>query len=67
MKDRIRELLAAVGLGGAVGYGTVAVTGMTAVGMVGGGAGIGAAAGPVGAAAGALVGGAAYGLYSLFD
>lgn len=41
----------------------VASSGMTAAGMVGGGAGVGAPAGPVGAAGGALVGMAAYGVF----
>lgn len=64
-----RELKAAgsaVG-GAAISYGTVAATGMTAAGMVGGGAGIGAAAGPVGIVAGTVIGLAAYGVWSLFD
>ena len=52
-------------IGGAAGYGTMAATGMTAVGAMGGGAGVGAAAGPVGIVAGALTGLAAYGVYRL--
>jgi hypothetical protein len=52
--------------GAATGVGLVAVTGYTAVGAVGGGAGIGAAAGPVGAAVGALVGLGIYGISKAF-
>jgi phage-related tail protein len=48
--------------GGAVGSAAIAATGLTAAGMVGGGAGIGCAAGPVGFAVGALVGLSAYGV-----
>ena len=65
--SKTKKALAFVGLGSAAGYGTVAVTGMTAAGMVGSGAGIGAAAGPVGVVAGAGVGLALYGLSALFD
>ena len=65
--SKTKKALAYVGLGSAAGYGTVAATGMTAAGMVGGGAGIGAAAGPVGVAVGAVGGLALYGLSSLFD
>ena len=54
------------GGGSVVGSGIIAATGMTAVGMVGGGAGVGAAAGPVGAVAGATVGLAVYGIYQAF-
>lgn len=53
------------GAGAAVGYGATVVAGVSAVGVVGSGAGIGAAAGPIGAAVGALVGLAAYGVYSI--
>jgi hypothetical protein len=52
--------------GAAVGYGTVAVGGWTAIGAVGGGAGIGTAAGPVGVVIGAVTGLAAYAVYRLF-
>ncbi|NMF83445.1 hypothetical protein E1H13_08850 [Nodosilinea sp. P-1105] len=48
--------------GAAAGYGVVSASGMTAAGMVGGGAGFGAAAGPVGAGIGALAGLAVYGV-----
>lgn len=48
--------------GAAVGLTAVSVSGMTAVGMIGGGAGFGAAAGPVGASVGALAGLAMYGI-----
>jgi hypothetical protein len=58
----------AASLGGAaLGYGLVGLTGLTAVGWVGGGAAGGAAAGPVGAAAGALAGLAAYGVYRAIE
>jgi hypothetical protein len=53
--------------GGLTGGATVAVTGMTAAGMVGGGAGVGCAAGPLGVVAGAVVGLAAYGAYRIFS
>jgi len=59
------KALTATGLGAAAGYTTVAATGMTAAGMVGGGAGFGSAAGPVGAAVGAAAGATAYGAYKL--
>lgn len=48
--------------GGALGTLAIHLSGMTAVGMVGGGAGFGGAAGPVGAAVGALAGLAVYGV-----
>lgn len=54
-------------VGGAVGYGAVAATGMSAAGMVGAGAGIGAAAGPVGIVAGVLIGLSIYGLRKAFE
>ncbi|HEY9747385.1 MAG TPA: hypothetical protein V6C63_01685 [Allocoleopsis sp.] len=54
------------GVGMAAGYGTIAATGFTAVGMVGGGAGVGAAAGPVGAVVGAVIGLASYGVKRAF-
>jgi hypothetical protein len=53
----------AAAAGATTGYGFIATTGVTAAGMVGGGAGFGAAAGSVGAGIGALAGLAAYGLY----
>ncbi|MGO9572358.1 MAG: hypothetical protein ACLP5H_32990 [Desulfomonilaceae bacterium] len=65
MKERMKAVSSTV-VGGAVGYGVVAATGMTAIGAIGGGAGIGAAAGPVGAVAGAVTGLAVYGVYRLF-
>ncbi len=49
--------------GGAIGYGTVAATGMTAIGMVGGGGGTGMAAGPIGVVVGAVAGLALYGAH----
>lgn len=52
--DEAAKAAGAAGAGAAAGYGVVAATGMTAAGMVGGGAGFGAAADPVGAAVGAL-------------
>lgn len=52
----------AAGAGAIVCGQAVSVSGMTAAGMVGGGAGFGAAAGPVGAVAGAVGGLAAYGV-----
>jgi hypothetical protein len=57
---------AAAAAGGAAGYAATTASGMTAIGVIGKGAGMGAAAGPVGAAAGALIGLAGYGLYRLF-
>lgn len=62
LNKEILKAAISAGVGMAAGYGTVAATGFTAVGMVGGGAGIGAAAGPVGAAVGAVVGLASYGV-----
>ena len=55
------------GAGSIVGSGLIAVSGMTAVGMVGGGAGVGASAGPVGAIVGATVGLAVYGIVKAFE
>jgi len=52
----------AAGAGGITGGTAVAASGMTAIGMVGSGAGFGAAAGPVGFIAGAFVGLAIYGI-----
>lgn len=49
-------------VGGVAGGTVIAATGLTAAGMVGGGAGIGCAAGPVGVAVGALAGLAIYGV-----
>jgi hypothetical protein len=54
--------LFATGAGASIGCWAVAASGMTAVGMVGGGAGVGSAAGPVGVAVGAMGGLATYGL-----
>ena len=54
------------GTGSTVASGLIAASGMTAAGMVGGGAGVGAAAGPVGAVAGATVGLAVYGIIKAF-
>lgn len=68
MKTKTKEVLKATAFtvtGAGAGYSVVAATGMTAAGMIGGGAGIGTAAGPVGAVAGALLGLAAYGLYRI--
>ena len=65
MQQRTKSLLQAAGAAGAgalAGKGTVMMTGMSAVGMVGQGAGVGAAAGPLGVVAGAIVGLAGYGL-----
>ena len=67
-KTRIRKAAKAVGVaavGAGTGYAAIALTGLTAIGPVGGGAGIGAATGPVGAAVGALVGLAAYGVWRI--
>ncbi len=61
-QEAIKAGAATVG-GAALGYGIVATTGVTAVGVIGGGAGIGSAAGPIGTAIGALVGLAGYGVY----
>lgn len=58
-------LLGAGGLGGLVGGIAVRSAGLTAAGMVGGGAGIGAPAGPVGVAVGVLTGLALYGVVRL--
>lgn len=55
---------ASAAAGGFIGYGAISISGMTAVGMVGGGTGAGMAAGPVGAVVGALGGLALYGAYS---
>ena len=56
------EMIASAVGGGALGALAINLSGMTAAGLVGGGAGIGAAAGPVGAAAGAVAGAAIYGV-----
>ncbi|MDQ5911238.1 MAG: hypothetical protein QG599_3335 [Pseudomonadota bacterium] len=64
--EKVAKVAGSAAAGAAVGYGAIAATGLTAAGMVGGGAGIGAAAGPVGATIGAITGLAAYGLYRLF-
>lgn len=56
----------AAACGAGVGYGLVAASGLTAIGVVGNGAGIGAAAGPVGAVVGALVGLAVWGVVKAF-
>lgn len=66
-KKEIGKAAAAAGAGAATGYGVVTITGMSAIGMVGSGAGFGAAAGPVGAVAGAIAGLAAYGVYRIFE
>jgi len=60
---------AGVGLvsGAAVGYGTVAASGLSAIGMVGSGTGIGMAAGPFGAIIGAGVGAVVGGSYYLYE
>ncbi len=52
--------------GGALGYLGITLSGMTAVGAVGSGAGAGMAAGPSGAIAGSIVGLAGYGAYRVF-
>jgi hypothetical protein len=64
MKKRVAVF--ATGAGAGVGYGAVSATGMTAAGIVGGGAGFGCPAGPLGAAAGAILGLAVLGVYSIF-
>lgn len=65
--EKVVKVAGSAAAGAAVGYGAIAASGLTAAGMVGGGAGIGAAAGPVGAAIGAITGLAAYGIYKLFE
>ena len=65
-KEEAAKAGGAAVVGAGVGYGAVAVTGVTAAAMTGTGAGFGAAAGPVGAVIGAVVGLAGYGLYRLF-
>lgn len=55
------------GTGSTVASGLIAASGMSAVGMIGGGAGVGAATGPVGAVAGATVGLAVYGIIKAFS
>jgi hypothetical protein len=64
--DEATKAGVATATGAGLGYGVVYLTGMTAVGAVGSGAGVGAAAGPVGAAIGAGLGLAAYGVYRIF-
>ena len=54
--------IAAAAGGSALGALAIHLSGMTAAGMVGGGAGIGSAAGPFGTAAGAITGLAVYGV-----
>ncbi len=63
MLNEAGKAAASAGVGAATGYGVITATGMTAAGMVGGGAGIGAAAGPVGVAFGALAGLSVYAVY----
>lgn len=53
--------------GAAAVYGVVEATGMTAVGVIGSGAGFGAAAGPVGLAVGALAGLSVYAVYRVVN
>ena len=53
---------ASAGTCAAIGGAVIAASGMSAAGMVGGGAGIGAAAGPVGAVFGAVAGLAVFGV-----
>lgn len=60
------EALASAASGSVLGAVAVHFSGMTAIGIVGGGAGFGAAAGPVGAAAGAVAGLAVYGVICAF-
>ncbi len=55
------------GTGSTIASGLIAASGMSAVGMIGGGAGVGAATGPVGAVAGATVGLAVYGIIKAFS
>lgn len=67
---KCREVVSAgiyAGTGSTVASGLIAASGMSAVGMVGGGAGVGAATGPVGAVAGAAVGLAVYGIIKAFS
>jgi len=52
--------------GAGAGYGLVALSGLSAAGMVGGGAGVGCAAGPVGIVVGGLAGLALYGITRAF-
>lgn len=68
--EKCRDVVSAgiyAGTGSTVVSGLVAASGMTAAGLVGGGAGVGAAAGPVGAVAGATVGLAVYGIIKAFS
>lgn len=65
-KNEKAKAAGAAAIGAAAGYGTVAASGMTAVGVIGSGAGFGAALGPIGAAAGAVLGLAGYGVYRVF-
>lgn len=55
-KKDIITTTAAAGIGAGIGATAIRMSGMTAVGMVGGGAGVGSAASPVGTAVGALAG-----------
>ena len=66
MSNNTAVPVVAAGAGALAGSQVVAASGMTAVGMVGGGAGFGAPAGPVGIAVGALTGLAAYGVFRVF-
>jgi hypothetical protein len=67
--DSLPQPIVAAGMaagGGAFGCLCVIASGLTAAGMVGGGAGIGMAAGPVGMIIGAIGGLALYGLIRAF-
>ena len=57
----VAKAAASLVAGGAIGYGIVSISGMSAVGMVGGGAGVGMSAGPVGTVVGAIAGLALFG------
>lgn len=65
----MKKLFKALGIGGtgaAAGAATVELTGMTAAGIVGGGAGIGLSALALGLSGGAIVALGCYGIYKCF-
>ena len=64
--EEVGKLISSGVAGAGVGYGVVSVSGLTAIGAIGGGAGVGSALGPVGAIAGGVTGLAAYGVWRAF-
>lgn len=68
MTDKQAEIAKAGGAvtaGGALGVTAVVISGLSAAGVIGSGAGIGMSAGPLGVIAGGVLGLAGYGIYRL--